>query len=317
MTIGEQIRTTLESGEKILIVAHKNPDADAIGSALAMYAALKQWGKEARIAMYGEMAMNFAYLPYFFRIQEDFDPRDFDTVIIMDCGGWARTGFFEDDELNIDWPERLVVIDHHAIQGLTPGLHLILPTSSSTAEVVYELFKEWGVRIDRAIAECLMIGMAFDTGFFRHSNTSQRTLEIVADLMTKGAVLHTILRQILPGMSLNQLHMWGELIGRLRLVGEGTIAATVVQDHELTELGLTRQDLGGLVELINTVTGTKFSLMLSETGEGTIKGSMRTEDDNMNVAAFAKLLTGGGHPKAAGFELPMGIRIDGDKWGVK
>ena len=66
MTIGAQIRTTIESGEKILIVAHKNPDADAIGSSLALYAALKQWGKEPGIAMYGEMSMNFAYLPYFF-----------------------------------------------------------------------------------------------------------------------------------------------------------------------------------------------------------------------------------------------------------
>ncbi|AKM84655.1 MAG: exopolyphosphatase-like protein [candidate division Kazan bacterium GW2011_GWA1_50_15] len=284
---------------------------------LGLYGVLsREFHMEVGLAADGDVPQAYAYLPYFFRISDGFDPLKFDTVVILDCGSWARTGFFDDVELNIAWPERLIVIDHHAVQRLTPGLHLVDSTASSTSEIIWRLIQAWRVPVTKEVATCLLTGISFDTGSFQHDNTRIATLQAAAGMMEAGASLNKIVSGIYLGKSVARLKLWGKVLGRLKYDHGRKLSVSMVTQADLKECGAGPDDIEGLVNLMNTVPGTKFTLLLSEEKEGRLKGSFRTEDDAVDVAKLAKLLGGGGHKKAAGFAVPAELVMDGQVWKV-
>ena len=284
---------------------------------LGLYGILShQFGLSVGLSADGDIPQAYAYLPYFFRISDGFDPLKFDTVVILDCGGWSRTGFFETDELQIDWPEKLVVIDHHAVQNLTPGLHLVDSKASSTSEIIWRLAREWNVLITKEVATCLLTGISFDTGSFQHDNTSTLTLQAASNLMEAGAGLNKIVSGIYLGKSIARLKLWGKVLQRLKYDDNRKLSISLVTQSDLKECGASSDDIEGLVNLMNTVPGTKFTLLLTEEGDGQLKGSFRTEDNNVDVGKLAKYLGGGGHKKASGFSLEGEIEIKDNIWKV-
>lgn len=316
-TKATQILAALKAANNILLVAHHNPDADAIGSMLGMYGVLAhQFGKQVGMALDGEIPQNFAYLPYFFRIADNFRPEKFDTVVILDCSGWVRTNFFETDELNIDWPERLIVIDHHVTQGTTPGIQLMDTQASSTSEVIWKLVQEWQIPVTPEVATCLLTGISADTGSFQHTNTHEETFKAAAELMIAGASLNKIVSGIYLGKSAARLKLWGRVLQRMKYDHARKVAVSIATNEDLNECKANRADLTGLVNIMATLPDTKFVLLLTETPEGELKGSLRTEEDNIDVRKLAEIMGGGGHIKAAGFELPAKIVMDGSNWTV-
>lgn len=283
-----------------------------------MYDALtRHFGLNVKMAADGLIPKAFSYLPYYFKIQDGFHPQDFDTVVLLDCAGWTRTNWFEDDELNIDWPANLIVIDHHAVTTLSPGLHCLGPTTSSTSEMVYELFRRWEVPINREMANCLMTGICFDTGSFQHVNTSEKTLKIASELMQAGADLPMIAQKMYVGKSVERLKLWGVVLQRMKYDQATGVTMSVVTQEDLNKTGTTKEDAEGLVNLMNTVPNLKFSLLLSETSDGEVKGSLRTQDGQVDVGRLAAFMGGGGHTRAAGFLVPGDIETDQEKWGIK
>jgi len=288
---------------KILIVTHKNPDGDAIGSGLALRIALRNLGKEIEMAVIDSPPPEFVFLPHFLKIKEEFAPQDFDMAVIVDCGGWSRTGFFVDDELHIDWPKNLVVVDHHPGQTSSLGLHLIDATASSASEMVFYVLKEWGVPITREIALCLLTGLFTDTGGFKHANVNAQVFKIAAELLAKGADINKIAQSTYGNRKIAQLKLWGRVINNLKVNSEFGVVFSVVTQSDLDEFGLTEDDVSGVLDLIRGVVGTKASLLLSEK-EDEIRGNLRTEEPDVDVSKLAVIFGGGGHVRAAGFSLP-------------
>ena len=317
--MAQQIRTKLQAAKRILLTVHADPDGDALGSMLGLYAVLvEQWGKSVTMATNGESPETFSYsfLPYFFKVQDSFEPQDYDTVVLLDCNGWARTGWFEDNELNIAWPDELIVIDHHQAGEFTEGLVYSDTVVSSTSEMIYGLLRDWGVSITKEIATCLLTGISFDTGSFQHPNTSQKTLEIASDLASKGGNLALVAQHLYIGKSVERLKLWGVVLQRMRYDDELKATISVITNEDLESTGTTKEDAEGLVNLINTVPNLKFSLLLSETPKGGVKGSFRTQDDKMDVNRLARLMGGGGHKRAAGFSLPAKLKTSDNKWDI-
>jgi phosphoesterase RecJ-like protein len=285
---------------------------------VGLYDALtRHFGLEVVMVADGEMPKSFMYLPYYFKIQDGFEPQDFDTVVLLDCAAWTRTGWFEDDELNITWPDNLIVIDHHATATLTPGLHYLGPATSSTSEMVYDLLKIWDVPINIEIATALLTGICFDTGSFQHVNTSEKTLRIAADLMQKGANLPMIAQKMYVGKSVERLKLWGIVLQRMRYDETTGVTMSAITREDMETTGTTKEDAEGLVNLMNTVPGLKFSLLLSETPNGEVKGSLRTQNEQVDVGRLAQFMGGGGHARAAGFLLPIDIEANPNQdWRV-
>ncbi len=313
----EEILTTLKAASNILLVTHHNPDADALGSILGLYGILAhQFGMQVSMAAAGEIPQNLAYLPYFFRITDGFRPEKFDTVVILDCGGWERTGFFETDELNIDWPRAAVIVDHHVTQGSTPGIQLMDTEVSSTSELIWKLAEQWRVPVTAEVATCLLTGISADTGSFQHTNTRTTTFQAAAELMLAGASLNKIVSGIYLGKSAARLKLWGRVLKRMKYDHKRKLAVSIATREDLDVCKATGSDLTGLVNLMGTLPDTRFVLLLTETPEGELKGSLRTEEDNVDVCKLAEFLGGGGHIKAAGFTIPAKIVMEGQAWKV-
>jgi len=218
---------------KILIVTHEKPDGDAIGSSLAMRIALQALGKSVEVAVIDSPPQAFSFLPYFFTIKDGFSPFDFDMVVMLDCGNWKRTGFFEDAELNIDWPDSMVIVDHHPVQELTPGLQIIDTVAASATQIIFYVFKEWGLEISKDAATCLMTGLSTDTGSFKHSNTTAEVFRIASKLMEAGASLNKIAGQLYLYNKPSKLKLWGTVLSKIRQDKELGIVLSIVTEEDL------------------------------------------------------------------------------------
>ena len=300
----QTFREQAQAATKILIVTHFKPDGDAVGSSLALRILLKELGKEAEVAMMDTPPETFSFLPYFLKIKEDYRPEHFDMVVIADCQGWSRTGWFDDDELRIDWPKHLVILDHHHTQEYSPGLVIADEEMSSTAQLIYYVFQEWGIAINSDAANCLMTGLSTDTGSFKHNNTTPEVFRVAADLMERGANLNKITQHIYLGKSVASLKLWGKTLDKIQQDRALGTVVSVITREDLEECGATLEDLEGVIDLMNTVPDTKATFLLSERGD-TLKGSVRTNDPGVDVSKLAAIFGGGGHIKAAGFNVPI------------
>lgn len=300
--IRQKILEILKGSEQILLVSHMRPDGDAIGSILGMYGLIRNnLGKEPLMAVSGPMPAVAAVLPDAYKIQDAFWPEGIDTVVILDCSGWARTGFFETDQLNINWPKNLIVIDHHEKGSVTEGVHIIEPDKSSVAEMVFDLAEAWNMPVTPDIATCLWAGIITDTSSFRHSNTTEKTLRVGAKLMQEGAEVEKVYEMAFGRMSPAGLKLWGRVLSRMAYSDESRVLAGSVYQSDLMEVGASTQDIDGLVGMMNRVAGIRMAMLVVELEDRKWKVSLRTEDETLNVADIAKQFGGGGHARAAGF----------------
>lgn len=300
------------TAQRILIVSHLKPDGDAVGASLALKLGLQTINKSVEVALLDRPPDAFSFLPHFFSIKGEFAPQDFDLVVLMDCGDWSRTGFFTDSELRIDWPPSLVVVDHHRIQRLTPGIHIVDATASSAAELVFYILEQWGIEITKDIATCLLTGISTDTGSFKHTNTSRAVLQVAGALMEKGASLGKIGRYVYADKSLPRLKLWGKVLQKMRRHRRWNILVAMITAEDIIECGAEETDLEGAIDLMRTVPNVKAVLLGSERGEE-YKFNLRTEDAEVDVSRLAALFGGGGHIKAAGFSVPISEMPDFDR----
>ena len=243
-----------------------------------------------------------SFLPHFFSIRGEFAPQEFDMVVLVDCGDWSRTGFFADTELRIDWPQSLVVIDHHAIQSLTPGVHIVDAAASSASELIFYILERWGIEITKDIATCLLVGISTDTGSFQHTNTSRAVLQMAGVLMERGANLGKITRYVYADKSLPRLKLWGRVLQKMQWNRRWSILVVLITAQDLIDCGATDGDLEGVIDLMRTVPQVKAAILGSERGTE-FKFNLRTEAMDVDVGRLAALFGGGGHVKAAGFSI--------------
>lgn len=299
-----QIDELLKSAKRVLIVSHETPDADAVGSVLAVQSAFKNL--ETFCYLPDQPSKNLNFLPGFFKIDNKI-PQTFlnpDIIFCLDYGDFERLRLPSLISAKI-----IVTIDHH--QGDQTGqIKIIRPDFSSTSEIVYSFFKEIGVKVNKEIATCLLTGIIADSGGFSHAATSSQTMEIASRLLLAGAPITKIARRVL---SLNQpssnhidiLRIWGKALSRIKDDEKTRLAYSWLTFEDLKESQASFLDLAGISSIVSTITSADMTLFLVEYEKGKIKGSLRSEPFKGNgkgVIALAKALGGGGHPYAAGFK---------------
>ena len=294
----DTIRSLVADATRIIVVAHKDPDGDAIGASLAMALALEKMGKEVILYNVGPKPVIFQFLPQFESFSFGTAPQvgNDDLVIALDYGAWKRTGL--DDSVK---DGQIITIDHHPEREEHRGdVRLFDTEASSVCEMLFYLFKEWdGVEIDRDMATCLMTGIVTDTGGFQHSNTGKGTLKAAEELMLQGAPLHHLMK-LFTSISKNALGIWEWAIGAVEL-HEKNFAYCMIPADVLEQFEVDSDALGGLANVMATIPEAQFALMLREESDS-IKGSLRsTTEKDYDCAGLAATFGGGGHRLAAGF----------------
>lgn len=286
--------------QKIVIISHRSPDGDAIGSNLALRMGLEKLGKEVVSACVDPVAANSLFLKDADTYVTDFNYEDFDVIVSVDCGDLKLVKFTESKPEILSGPKPFINFDHHESNNFFGTINPVDIDACATCEIIYKFYRYcgWGISIDTAT--CLLHGIYFDTGSLMHSNTSHEVFKIAGDLMAKGADLKRISKELFHTTPVNRLRLWGRIMERTYVNEEGvTISAVGQQDY--SALNANSKDTGGAIDFLNAVPGSKYCVLLSEDENGLVKGSLRTQREDINLSEVASKWGGGGHPKASGF----------------
>ena len=317
----DKLKKVLEEKRSFVLVCHIDPDGDAIGSLSALAEALESLDKVVYRVCKDHIPDIFNFLANSSLIQSHWPEPPvigFDAIILLDNGDFRRTGFTEEilSAKNRNIP--IINIDHHPKNDLwrVANINCADDSVSSTCEILYDILTDFGYEINNSIATSLLAGIFYDTGSFQHQNTTQKVLEITSELLKKGAKLKTISQKMVNARSLALFKLWGIALRRLTVNAQYGISYSILTQKDLKETDATEEEISGLVSLLNTNASSKAALLLYETGDGKIKGSLRTENDHLNLSKFAELLSGGGHRKAAGFTISGEMKENGTNWKI-
>ena len=294
--------SAINNASSVLLIAHVSPDADALGSALAIGLALEKLGKKVQVSV-GEPGFqvpeSLSVLPGKHLVVAPEKVAAVDLVISCDTSSGERLGVLAD--VMHDAPIS-IAIDHHPSFTGFGTLHLIDPEAVATAELALELIDLLSVQIDLDIASALYSGLATDTGSFRFNSTSTHTFQVATRLMSAGIDHAALSLALFDTESLSALRMMGDAISRAVLVpdaiaGRGLVYTSIGVDQRngLTELAMER-----VVDVLRRTEEAEVACVFKQGDDGVWKGSLRSRT-NFDVGAVATELGGGGHAYAAGY----------------
>ncbi|MCX6812025.1 MAG: bifunctional oligoribonuclease/PAP phosphatase NrnA [Candidatus Berkelbacteria bacterium] len=304
--------------ENYLLIAHERPDGDTIGAVLATGEFLRQIGKKVIAICSQEVPEPFRFLAGWQKIKSDFLLADFQTIILIDNGDLKRTGYLDRIRLAKSRRVPIINIDHHPKNDIWKlvSINIINEKASSTCEIVFDIIKKFAGKINAEIATDLLCGIYTDTGGFQHSNATPIALDVAAELLSAGANLKKISDNVSNFHSIARLMLWGIVLDRVQKSKNFNLIYSVVTRADLEKIAATDADLAGVVNIMSSVPDELASLLIYETADGKIKGSLRTESNRIDVSAVAALFAGGGHKKAAGFVVDGRIEKVGNGWKV-
>ena len=294
------IQFAIEKAARVLVIAHVDPDGDAIGSLTAVGQGLQQLGKRVTLVCDDAVPPRFLGLSLAGEIRRAPNTEThYDLVIAVDCADQSRMGWAYDSLP--DPKPSLANIDHHITNTRFGAFNIIDPNASSTAELLHRFLPEIGVEMTSGIAESLLTGIVTDTMGFRTTNVTAVTLRAAADLVDAGADI--------AGISLYSLHqkpfttakMWGIGLGRMQL--EDDLLWTSISREDIQSAGLSgNPGSSGLVNFLADVDAAVMGVVLTESDDGDVRVTMRAQPP-YNVAEVAVKFGGGGHALAAGCAL--------------
>lgn len=309
------IHKSLRVAHSVLIGTHEHPDGDALGSSLALMQALRLQSKEVTVFAPNPAPEMFSFLPGVENLITNVpDPSQYDAVVLLDSTTVERAHL---DGL-IESHPATICIDHHYHNVSECTYNLIVPEAAATAYILTVFFEETHTPITKDMATCLLTGIFTDTGSFMHDSTTPEIMKLAALLMSKGARLSHIAHETYQKKELPGLKIWGRALSRTMTNSETGATVSVITAKDLKECGATLDDLSGVVNILNTLSITKFALLLTEYSPGRIKGSLRSEPHKgVDVSKIAKRLGGGGHKLAAGFEVSGHLVEKDGMWRVE
>jgi len=303
--IASAIYNEIIKADKILFISHRNPDGDTIGSNIALRIFADNIKKRTASACAQPLPPQFNFLPLSATFITDLTLADFDLLVCLDCGSAEQTVFLNQKPPNFQ--TKIINIDHHPTNTLYGNINLVIKSAASTTEIIFQLLRTWKAKINPEIATCLLTGLYTDTGSFMHSNTGDQVLEIAGELITLGAKRDLIVKQLFKQSSPAKLLLLGKILENTNIT-EKNVIISALRDEDIADCGAEQSEISGAINYLNCVKNTRFAALLTEDGNGNIRGSLRTRDESVNLSEIAKALGGGGHKKASGFTIQGRIK---------
>ena len=290
----DDILEQINQAEKIVILTHENPDGDAIGSSLAMYHALKAYGKNPDLVI-PEHPRVFDCLPGINEIKTQSDIEHYDLAISLDCAtikmlnGFSK--YFENAKVK-------VCIDHHSTNTMFGDYNYVNPAAPACAQILLVVLEYFGIEITKEIGTCILAGIITDTGGFKYQGVTAETFEFVAWLLNKGVDVSKVYRQVLQTKTKSNFELNRIASDRIEFFENGKIAYTYITKEDEEKVNAENGDHEGIVEIGRDIEGVEGSVFIRQTSKG-CKISLRS-NDYVNVSDACMVFGGGGHPRAAG-----------------
>jgi len=302
MTLLSTIAETLLKARTVLLTTHVNPDGDAMGSLLGLGLGLKSEGLIVTMFLDDSIPRFLRFLPGSNLPTHQLNGIEtYEVAVILDCGSLDRVG---KQAPKIGRIRTVVNIDHHEYNQRFGDLSLVCPESSSTAEIVYQLFQEMGHSINQDEAVNLYTGILTDTGTFCYGNTNQCALKVAAELVEAGVDPPSVASSVYGQYHLGRLLLLQRALSSLEMFLNNHISMITVMLADMSATGTMAEDARGFVDFAKNIPEVEVGVLLRELSDGGTEVSLRS-NGKCNVGQFAASMGGGGHRNAAGFASLM------------
>ena len=300
MKIWQEVFQLINENQNFLIVSHKNPDGDSIGSEIALALALMKLKKKVYIYNSNTPPDRYSKFPKASLIKTEKKDFNEDVTIFVDCAEVNRIGEIKD---NIDFSKPSINIDHHIGNTKFGTVNLIKPDYSSTAEIIYKLIKN-EIPMDKEIATYLYIGILTDTGAFRYPNTSSHSLRVASELVAYGVTASQVSEFIWFTDPEARIKLLGDVLRAMKLYDK--ISIMYVTKEMLDKHKAKEEDTEEFIDYGLSIKGIETAAIIKEREDGILKVSLRSKN-NVPVRELAAKYGGGGHRTAAGFSVKKEI----------
>ena len=288
-------------GSSVLVLGHRRPDGDCIGSQVALTRILRALGINA-------IAVNNDPVP---RTLQKFvgdtpftDPQGIEAgdykIVTVDCADHARVG----DELRERFPSVFLNVDHHVSNTKFAEHNFVLSDASATGEILAKFFFDSDLEVDQTTADALYLGICTDTGQFCYSGTNAAVFEVCRKLCESGCnpsmVAHELYEREKPG----RIQLLQKFLASFRMEFNDSVCIGSIREDFYQETGTKPEDAENFVDYARSLEGVEIGVLV-EDRNGKLKGSFRAKDKKYRVDLLAKQFSGGGHACAAGFNVDV------------
>ncbi len=296
----------IKSHNKFIITCHVNPDADAIGSEVAIAEILKQLGKEFIILNTSSTPYNLKFL-YKKNFIKKFDEtkhhklfQTFDAAIFLDHNDLRRTVRME--KYFREFTGTKICIDHHLQPENFTKYKFLDNTKSSTGEIIFDfILSQSEIKLTKKIAEALYAAIMTDTGSFRFPKTTAALHRKVAILLEHGVKPYDVYDKIYAQDKISRNKLLGKALSSLKISDSGKISYMTITQRDLKKAKAKEEEVDGFINFGLSIAGVKIALLFFELKDG-VKISLRSKG-KVSVNKLAKQFGGGGHKNAAGIRL--------------
>jgi phosphoesterase RecJ-like protein len=304
----DRIIQHLKKSNHVLVASHTDPDGDAIGSLLAMGAALERLDKKIFLFNESPIPAVYRFLPFIELIEHEIpESSGFDTAVILDCGNLQRVG------KGVSAVSRIPVIlniDHHVTNNSFGTCQLIDTKACSTAEIVYRIIESMGIPVNTEMATSIYTGILTDTGSFRFSNTNRSAFRICEEMIGFGVNPYEVAQHVYGTYSLGRIRLLNLALDSIEISANGRLSMMTITSDMIRETGTHSEDIDGLINYARRIEDVRIAALIQELNNdsGRSNGlkqfhvSLRS-DGTFDVSAFASGFGGGGHASAAGFNI--------------
>ncbi|HEY1731529.1 MAG TPA: bifunctional oligoribonuclease/PAP phosphatase NrnA [Terriglobales bacterium] len=300
----DEVLNQIGRRKTFILTSHARPDGDAVGSALACAQILRSMGKQASVVLSDGVPGVYGPLPFTDTVLRNTEQApEADAAIILECDSVSRTRLTGLEQ------HYLINIDHHATARPFGDVNWIDPDACATAEMIFRLAREAGVKITPEVATCLYTAVLTDTGSFCFHGTTERTFALAQELVRCGADPVRIAHNVYFSTQLSKMRLLGAALNGLQR--EGSLAWMHVDRETMERCQASDEDCEGLVNYALAIHGIEVALFFREESDGRYRVSLRSKG-LVNVAAVAEAFGGGGHECASGcaIEGPLSLATE-------
>lgn len=295
----KEIAAVIKKHKKFFVAGHQNPDGDSMGSTLAVTSVLRRMGKTVYAHADSLPGPDLAFLPALNSVHLPPLPKklDYDVAIFLECSDKKRGGNL--DEI-FSSGAIIVNIDHHITGEFYGDYNYIDAKASSTAEIIFQLFESMKTKLEPKEATCLYTGLATDTGRFVHSNTTAEAFRVAAGLVSAGADIKKINKEIYYTRSYAETKISGRALEKMQLLCGKKLSVITLTKEDFETFGADPSHTQGIVSQPIMIPGVEVSILIKEERDK-VSVNLRSSG-SVDVSAIAQQFGGGGHARAAGFK---------------
>ncbi len=304
----EAVKKAIAANRNFLFCTHRDPDADGVGSEMALSLALRRMGKNCVVLNCDSLPESLSFL------DPDRTVRGFDAlgekesrrlldqadiIFFLDASEWSRLSPM-DGEVS-SRADKVICIDHHPIEQPLNDISVVREDYSSTGELIFELLKDMGLPLDGGVAFSLYTALVKDTGCFRFDNTNERVFRMATELCSFDEVRPSyVYDRLFERSSIAGVKALGKVLKTLEFAYGNRLAHISLTTEIMAHTGATLEDTENFVDVIRGLDPVQLCIYFRELDGGRIKASFRSKSSEINVNNLAVKMGGGGHVRASG-----------------